>query len=340
MSSSPLDLAIVDFADFEGGGAERRSAIASSLIQAMRNVGFVYIRNLPIVGAAEVEEMFSMSKKFFNSPLETKMLAPHPSNGAHHRGYSGIGREKVVNGLQDEESVQAARVKAMDWKESFEFGSDTNVDQPNIVPPEEKVPGFKAQCAKFYALCEAASQIIMQAIAIGLGAREDFFLPYHANSGHQLRLLHYPSIPSSNLLSGKAERISAHSDYDTFTLLWQDDVGGLEIEEHAKPGAGSGTGSFRPVPPIKGTCVLNTGDFLMRWSNDYLKSTIHRVRAPPEALEGQMTKERWSIPFFVGSNFDMPVKTIESCITPDQPDRYPEPITPREYVISRLTSSY
>ncbi|KAJ4497479.1 hypothetical protein C8R41DRAFT_822404 [Lentinula lateritia] len=30
-----------------------------------------------------------------------------------------------------------------------------------------------------------------------------------------------------------------------------------------------------------GTVLFNIGDFLMRWSNDTLKTTLHRVSAPP-----------------------------------------------------------
>ena len=42
-----------------------------------------------------------------------------------------------------------------------------------------------------------------------------------------------------------------------------------------------------PVPPLEGAITCNIGDMLMRWSDDELVSTFHRVRAPalgtPEA---------------------------------------------------------
>jgi isopenicillin N synthase-like dioxygenase len=50
--------------------------------------------------------------------------------------------------------------------------------------------------------------------------------------------------------------------------------------------------------------IFNIGDFLMRWSNDDLKSTLHRVRAPPRAQNNnidtdpdEMVPERFSIPY-------------------------------------------
>lgn len=45
------------------------------------------------------------------------------------------------------------------------------------------------------------------------------------------------------------------------TILFQDDVGGLEVESP------HGSGNFVAVSPIPGTVVFNIGDFLMRWSN-------------------------------------------------------------------------
>ena len=40
-------------------------------------------------------------------------------------------------------------------------------------------------------------------------------------------------------------------------------------------------GDWIDVKPIEGTVVVNAGDLLMRWSNDLIKSTMHRVVEPP-----------------------------------------------------------
>lgn len=44
-------------------------------------------------------------------------------------------------------------------------------------------------------------------------------------------------------------------------MLFQDERGGLEVEHPRKPG------TFMPVNPVEGACVMNIGDMLMRWSN-------------------------------------------------------------------------
>lgn len=53
----------------------------------------------------------------------------------------------------------------------------------------------------------------------------------------------------------------AHTDWSSMTMLFQDDCGGLEIED---PNV---SGRFLPAEPIKGALVVNVGDLLMRWSN-------------------------------------------------------------------------
>jgi isopenicillin N synthase-like dioxygenase len=44
-------------------------------------------------------------------------------------------------------------------------------------------------------------------------------------------------------------------------LLFQDSIGGLEVEIPNKPG------TFVAVPPLANSLVMNVGDLLMRWSN-------------------------------------------------------------------------
>jgi hypothetical protein len=91
---------------------------------------------------------------------------------------------------------------------------------------------------------------------------------------------------STQLLnSGKLARVPAHSDFGTLTLLFQDDVGGLEIADLGSANTEKSAefekyGSFTPVKPVPGTVVVNIGYLLMRWSNGRWKNTIHRVMGP------------------------------------------------------------
>ena len=100
---------IVDFAKWDSNASlEQKKYIANQLVDACKNVGFVYIVNHQ-VSPERLREAFAWSKKLFDLKLEEKMLAPHPNGSAVHRGYSWPGLEKVSNLMGDEEDPDAAK---------------------------------------------------------------------------------------------------------------------------------------------------------------------------------------------------------------------------------------
>jgi len=232
--------------------------------------------------------------------------------------------------VYDKESIDNLR-KCPDFKESFELGREDDERTPNIWLPEETLPGFREFFNKFFEACYEIELNLLRAIALGMGLPEKFFWEYHTKRDNQIRLLHYPPVEAELLRNGSMERIAAHTDFGTMTLLFQDEVGGLEVEDiHEK-------GKFNPAPYIPGTIVVNIGDFLQRWSNDTLKSTLHRVRAPP--LVQGITKARFSIPYFVTADREKTIDCIPGCASEANPRRY-EPINSREYIEMRLNATY
>lgn len=283
-----------------------------------------------------INSNLSQSAKFFALPEETKMKAPHPPEGWWHRGYSGIGREKVSHMVFDSDELAKLR-QVPDIKESFEMGREDSEKLPNIWLPESELPGFRAFFNDFYGRCNKLELDILRALAIGMDLDENYFVKYHQYADNQTRILHYPPVEEEILRMGKGERIAAHSDFGTITLLFQDAVGGLEVEDpHQK-------GVFRPASYIPGTVLVNVGDFLQRWSNDILKSTVHRVRAPPlvegEKGKGRITPARYSIPYFCGADVDAVVECVPSCFGPDNPKKY-EPINAGQYLDMRMNAIY
>ena len=147
-------------------------------------------------------------------------------------------------------------------QESYEIGSEENDEQPNVWLPEETLPGYKEFMTEFYWECARVSHEILNAIGTGLGLRDPEFLSkFHSGHNNQLRLLHYPPIPAAELENESSARMPAHSDWGSITILFQDDCGGLEVENQTAPG------TFIPVQPLKDAIVMNIGDLLMRWSN-------------------------------------------------------------------------
>ena len=67
------------------------------------------------------------------------------------------------------------------------------------------------------------------------------------------------------------------------TLLFQrPGEGGLEICPGRAASSEFAHGdTWLPVPPVAGCITCNLGDMIMRWADDRVQSTFHRVRAPP-----------------------------------------------------------
>lgn len=96
----------------------------------------------------------------------------------------------------------------------------------NIWIPEEVPPGFREFFTNFFATCYGIEQLMLKLIPKGMGLDEGFFLDYHQDKTNQCRLLLYPAVEGELLRLGKAERLAAHSDFGTMTVLFQDEVGG------------------------------------------------------------------------------------------------------------------
>jgi isopenicillin N synthase-like dioxygenase len=146
-------------------------------------------------------------------------------------------------------------------QESYEIGSDDNPDQPNIWLPSSVLPEFRPFMTSFYWTCFEAASKILRALALGIGLDEDHLLKLHSGHFNQLRLLHYPPIPARAIEEGKMARMPAHTDWSSMTILFQDDCGGLQVEDPNVPR------KFVGAEPLEGALVMNVGDLLMRWSN-------------------------------------------------------------------------
>ena len=77
---------------------------------------------------------------------------------------------------------------------------------------------------------------------LSLGLPEDYFAPYYVQTDSTARLLHYP--PLSTPPAAGQLRAGAHTDFGGINVLFQDDVGGLEIQ--------MADGGWVPAPAMAG----------------------------------------------------------------------------------------
>lgn len=261
------------------------------------------------------------------------MLAPHPPGGSHHRGYSALGVENVSQHEYDANELNKLR-EVPDFKESYESGNVNDDAQPNIWPPDDKLPGFRTFMESYFEVCQGLVHRVLDSLSVALNVPYPGLSPTHSKSLFQLRLLHYPAIEAEQLKQNRRSRINAHSDFGTLTLLFQDAVGGLEVEEPHQPG------TFRAVEPIKDTVLVNIGDLMARWSNDRWKSTVHRVGLPQSNEGDGMVPDRYSIPFFATADMDTVIDALPGCWDErDNPKKY-EPVTAWGYVQMRMAALY
>lgn len=253
---------VIDFAKWNNTtNKEEQLEVARELTDACRKVGFVYITNHGLPQEL-LDQAFETAKRLFALSHDEKMQAPHPDGPEVHRGYSYPGLEKVSQYMDGDEKVGEQLRETKDCKESYEVGSEENPQQPNVWLPEDTLPGFKSFTTKFYWECNKVAQSILRAMALGIGLEDpEYLIKYHSGHNNQLRLLHYPPIAAAEIETQRAARMPPHSDWGSITLLFQDDCGGLEVEDPHTPG------KFVPATPIPRACVMNVGDLLMRWSN-------------------------------------------------------------------------
>ncbi|PHH74784.1 hypothetical protein CDD83_4497 [Cordyceps sp. RAO-2017] len=100
----------------------------------------------------------------------------------------------------------------------------------------------------------------------------------------------------------------------------------------------SPTGKFVDATPIAGTVVINAGDLLARWSNDSIKSTVHRVVEPPRR-RGERHPARYSIAYFCNPNTGAFIETLPGTFASDADRKY-DGVTSGDYLVQRLKATY
>lgn len=296
---------VIDLAAFTNGDETTRQIIAKQIYQACHEIGFMYLQNSGI-SQNLLQQVFTQSKSFFNLPLAVKQQLAW-SNEFKNTGYVGIEKERLNPN------------KPGDLKEAF------NLDKAELVSPllSSISPAKNPEILAFYEVCIEIANIVLQAFALALKLPTDFFTTRHNQQQHTLRLLHYPPLE----LPAKPEQVRAgeHSDYGSITLLFQDEIGGLEVQ--------TTTGEWIAAPSIPDTVVVNTGDLMQRWTNHIFCSTKHRVIIPDD---NRVKQSRYSIAFFCHPNYDTEIACLD--VHKDQPI-YP-PILAGEYLLQRLQATY
>lgn len=222
----------------------QRITAANQLVEALHSFGFAKVIGHGLSNN-EISEALGWVQKLFDLPYDEKMKAPHPAGPIPHRGYSGIGKEKVysqedieAHALDGKAKVSQELRKVSDYKvgnyyqqfalcvlhelrkfqESYEIGSETDPVQQNIWLPEDVLPGFREYETALYERLAGLSTALLDIIGIGLGLESGTegaqALANLISDRHcQLRLLHYPSVSKTQLQEHLLARLPPHRDW-------------------------------------------------------------------------------------------------------------------------------
>jgi len=275
--------------------------VLDEIREAYTTVGFaVFINALNKQDQTDMTVWWKLMREFFELNLDVKKKYSYQTQ--NNLGYSVMGAENVDP------------TAPKDMKESFNYN---NTRMPQELWPTG-INGFKATALQSIDIVDKLTLKILEKFDTILECGTAL-VDAHQNPYNTTRVIHYPAYTGP--LEKKQMRIGEHSDYGTITLLWQiNDVPGLEVQDLG--------GVWHPVPYAEGGVVVNIGDLLQRWTNDYFVSTKHRV------VNTHIHQERYSMPHFV----DPTPGTIVSNLL-DTEAKY-EPIESKEYLMWRLAQSY
>jgi isopenicillin N synthase-like dioxygenase len=335
MTEMPFSVPAVDISPWVEPAAHsdaERAAAAAALDRACRTIGFVQVLGHAVPDPA-IEGLKTAMDAFFEQPLETKKEYRTPPEV--NRGYTAPKSESLSLSLGVE---SASRMN--DFFEAFNVGSARS-DYPGVqdLPADDyaenlwpadrpgfAAAGFRAGVERYFAEAARVARVLTRMFADALDVDPAVFTAVEDHSIDVLRMNNYALPPGTIDLDGDLTGMGEHTDYGIVTVLWADQVRGLQVlgaDRH-----------WHDVSPADGALLVNLGDVTARWTNERYLSTLHRVKPP---IVGGTIERRRSAAFFHDGNIDALISTIPSCIG-EEGELYP-PITIGDNLKAKLAGS-
>jgi isopenicillin N synthase-like dioxygenase len=306
----PAGIPVVDIGGLYSDDPAAKARAAAGIGKACDDIGFFYAVNhhIPL---ATIEHAAALADRFFALPDEEKLKVKADSNNRGYRDkYDSVHRNGKTNA-----------------RDSFDLGFPVRADDPEVLAgtpfyalnrwPE--MPGFREAIEAYYQGTYELGLKILEGFALYLGKPEDFFTRHFTKPVADMVINHYlgnAGLHISDQASGP------HTDHGIVTILWQDNLGGLEVMGK--------DGDWISAMPLPGSFVINIGELMKRWTNGRFKATVHRVvhlRDMP----------RYSMPLFCNPNFRTIVDPRDLGVA-DADAKYP-PIQSGQFLIERFKAT-
>ena len=302
-----MDLAIIDLSLFDTHGGKEKLAV--QLYDALKNIGmynlgqlankfnspmlsfsgFIYVVNFGLT-QAEIDEQYEYAQELFDTPLEEKTKYIADVDKGEYIGYKPFGLREVKPGVPENTEVYNIP----------RFGSDVKKR-----PHPQAITDHWSKIEKFSK--HIHQQIVMKLFtlfAIVLELPENHFTDQHKyedNHSSYLRYMKYHSrTPEQNEALDNIW-LKGHSDFGSLTLLFRQPITALQVR--------TPKGEWKYVKPYPESITVNVADTLQFLSNGFLKSSIHRVVAPPT---DQAHLDRLGVLYFVRPGDDVVLQGAKS----------------------------
>ncbi|XP_058100029.1 gibberellin 2-beta-dioxygenase 6-like [Magnolia sinica] len=257
------ELPLIDLKALRSGGDEgERQACMSAIAKASSEWGFFQVFNHGVSGEL-LEEMRREQVKVFGMPFEKKASC------------------RLLNDSYRWGTPTATSVKEFSWSEAFHIPL-SKISEEGVCHGE--FSSMREVMEKLAVAMSDLARLLAGILAENLDHPKRFFEENCNESTCFLRLNRYPPCPLSPEMYG----LVPHTDSDFLTILFQDQVGGLQLMKDSK---------WVSVKPNPDTLIVNVGDLFQAWSNDMYKSVEHKVMANAKV-------ERYSIAYFMCPSYD------------------------------------
>lgn len=310
------ELVTLDLEDYDRPGGKER--LAKQLEHAVHHVGFFYVKNFGL-SDEQIQQQFTLAKNFFDLPIEEKARYEVDYANADYNGWRRAGRGKI-SAVRD--NVEIFNIP------KFTTDFEGKYPQPDLV---------KAHLPEIEIFSKALhSNIVLPllrlfAIVLQL-PDEEYLVKQHAyekkSEDHFRYMIYRKRTPEEHAASGFGQS-TGHTDLGTVTLLFRQPIAGLQILGE--------DGNWTYVSAQPGTITVNLADTISHLTGGWLKSSVHRVVAPPE---DQWQYDRTGLLYFARPHNDTVLTPID-----DSPvlkaagvkTRFEKPVTMEEWVKAKQT---
>ncbi|KAL1655371.1 hypothetical protein SLS61_001834 [Didymella pomorum] len=280
------DLATLDLSLFDTPGGKEK--LAKQLFDAISQIGFFYITNFGLSQEA-VDRQFAIGKELFNLSTEEKLKYRADLENGGYNGYKPLGLREVRPGIQDNTEIYNIP----------KFIPELERPHPEIINAHrEDIERFARH------ISDNVAGRLLVLLAIILELPEDFFLDKHRygeRSDCHLRYMKYHHRTPEQNAALENVWVKGHTDFGSLTLLFRQPVAALQVR--------TPDGKWKHVKPYPGSITVNLADSLEFLTNGFLKSSIHRVVAPPP---DQANIDRLGVLYFVRPEDDVRLNPVKS----------------------------